>query len=260
MRELRFQAMGRKLVEIKGSFEDRVEERTRELSGALERAESLSQSRIELFASVSHEIRTPMMGILGVGNLLLKRDLGPKERGYARTIRSSALALLGVLNDILDFSKIEAGHLSLQPEVFEVREAVGGVVELLKPKAEEKRIELLSHVWPEAPQWVLGDPWRLRQVLINLVGNAIKFTQDGKVILEVLPARHAAGSKKVVLRFAVVDTGIGVAPDELPRLFDAFTQAGSGPQQLVGTGSRVGDQPQDCGIDGRPHRCRQPNR
>ena len=235
-RELRFQALAGRLVALRASFDQRLEERTQDLSNALERAESLSQSRIELFASVSHEIRTPMMGILGVGNLLLKRKLKAEERGYAQTIRSSALALLGVLNDILDFSKIEAGHLALKPEVFELREAVRGVVELLQPKAEEKRIELLCHVWPEAPEWVLGDPWRLRQVLINLVGNAIKFTQDGKVILEVLPARRAAGSKSLILRFAVVDTGVGVAPDELPRLFNAFTQSGNSSQQLVGTG------------------------
>ena len=226
----------RRLLELRSDFDRRVEEKTQDLVEAVQEAESLSQTRIEFLASVSHEIRTPMMGILGVGDLLLKCDLGIKERGYAETIRSSAVALLGVLNDILDFSKIEAGHLTLQPEVFDLREAIRGVAELLEPKAREKRIELLYQVWSEAPEWVLGDPWRLRQILINLVGNAIKFTQDGKVILEVLPARQAAGSKSLTLRFAVLDTGVGVDPDELPGLFQAFTQTGSGAQQLAGTG------------------------
>ena len=235
-RELRARSWLDDLEEVRSTLDEKVETRTQELVLALDEAESLSRSRIEFLANVSHEIRTPMMGILGVGDLLLKCDLEQRERRYAETIRSSAVALLGVLNDILDYSKIEAGYLTLEPEAFEVREAVRGIVELLRPKAQEKGIDLHSQVWSEAPEWVWGDPWRLRQVLINLVGNAIKFTHQGKVILEVLPARQASGSKELTLRFAVRDTGVGVAPQEIPGLFDPFTQTGDGEQKLTGTG------------------------
>ena len=224
------------LQQAQTSFHEQLESRTLEIGRALREAESKSRSRIEFLAGVSHEIRTPMMGILGIGDLLLKCDLGFEERRYAETIRSSAVALLGVLDDILDFSKIEAGYLTLKPEAFELREAVRGIVELLAPKATEKGVELRSEVWDEAPRWVWGDPWRLRQVLINLVGNAIKFTHEGAVILEVLPARQASGSDDLVLRFAVRDTGVGVAPQEIPSLFDPFTQTGSRAQQSAGTG------------------------
>lgn len=232
-----------------GGFYDRESEARREslkpsessdataaLTQALEEARTLSQARIELLASASHEIRTPMMAILGLGDLLLKRGLPEEEHRHVRTIRSSALALLQVLDDLLQYSRIESGNLTVHLDTFEIRSEIESVMDLLEPRAREKDLVLTSHVSSGTPHWVFGDAGRLRQVMINLVANAIKFTRDGRVTLEVLPARQRVNSDEVTLRFNVRDTGVGVPADEIPKIFSPFTQVSQGHEPTVGTG------------------------
>jgi len=206
-----------------------------ELRSAREAAESASRSKSEFLANMSHEIRTPMNGILGMTELALETRLTSRQREYLGLVKSSADSLLTLINDILDFSKIEAGKLSLDPVPFAIREALDDTMRTLAQRAHSKQLELACRIAPDVPDDLVGDPGRLRQVVVNLVGNAIKFTGRGEVVVSV--ERESAADGEVVLRFAVADTGIGIAPEKRATIFAPFEQAdGSTTRKYGGTG------------------------
>jgi signal transduction histidine kinase/CheY-like chemotaxis protein/HPt (histidine-containing phosphotransfer) domain-containing protein len=203
----------------------------RELVAARDQAEAATRAKSNFLATMSHEIRTPMNGVMSMAEMLELTPLNGEQHRMARVIRDSAQALLTVINDILDFSKIEAGKLDLETVEFSLAETVDGVGELLAPRADEKMLELVVDIDPALAERRLGDPTRLRQVLLNLGGNAVKFTHDGAVTLAVLPCAPDAGDW---LRFEIRDTGIGLTPEQMQRLFRPFEQADSSTARKYG--------------------------
>ncbi len=220
-------------------LERRVETRTAELAAAKDAAEAATRAKGDFLANMSHEIRTPMSGVIGMTELLLAMPLGDTQRDYAETIRSSGEALLSVINDILDFSKIEAGKMTLEEADFDLRTLMEGVADLLAPRAHQKNLAITCRVGREVPQALRGDPARVRQILTNLTGNAVKFTDRGEVNLE---ARVVAeGEEGVTLRILVRDTGIGIPPHRRRDIFEPFTQIETGiDRSYGGTGLGLG--------------------
>ena len=223
------------LQQAHDQLEVRVTERTAELSRARDAAEAASRAKSTFLANMSHEIRTPLNAVIGMTELVLKSELAPQQREFLTTVRDSGEALLSVINDILDFSKIEAGKLQLDRGTFDLRESLGDTLKSFAIRAHQQGLELASFMHPDVPHMVVGDYNRLRQVIVNLIGNALKFTEQGEVVLEVWRESHSP--HEVVLHFSVSDTGIGIPPEKQRAIFEMFEQAdGSTTRRYGGTG------------------------
>ena len=222
---------------VEGSLVLRVanDELIASLTEAKRKAEAATRAKSEFLANMSHEIRTPLNGVIGMAELLLATELDARQRDYASTVARSGEVLLAVVNDVLDFSKIEAGHMALRSLTFDPAAFAEEVTDFHAVRAQAKGLEIACHATHDVPASVVGDPDRLRQVLTNLLGNAVKFTERGEVVLRV-GAREAAGDRSR-LRFEVADTGIGISPEDRSRLFQPFEQLdGSSTRRFGGTG------------------------
>ena len=223
-----------RLSKMNEELEETVVERTKALQEETERARLASRAKSEFLASMSHEIRTPMNGVIGMAEVLANTELNDHQKELASIIVNSGNALMSVINDVLDFSKLEAGKMSLVPGLFNFRKSVEDVVLMMRARAAKKDLELIVRYAPGMPEWIVADEMRLRQIVVNLVGNAVKFTEFGSIVVDVAGERD---EENVHFTVSVADTGIGIPEAVLPKMFEKFVQAdGSYSRKYEGTG------------------------